>query len=127
MFYTTSDGSEPASYGFAPIEHGQVIGPGQVSRTDRDDYENPSYARTMEISREQFEALNAFGDAPDEFGFDKTYKDVRNNCVDFTWAALNHAGIQRTHGHIGHLTPHGVDGKLSYLPSLAPPRYPDDT
>lgn len=121
MFYTTDDGHHHVkSYGFAPKHHGSIIGEGYRSKTDNVDYENPRYSRTMEISRQQFDVLNEFGNAPEKFGFDMTYKDVRNNCVDFTWAALNHAGIQRTHGHLGHLENHGVDGKLGYLPALVP-------
>jgi hypothetical protein len=120
VFYTTDDGVHPVqSYGFAPKQHGSIIGEGVRSRTDNIDYENPRYSRTMEVSHEQFNVLNEFGNNPDKFGFDMTYKDVRNNCVDFTWAALNHAGIQRTHGHLGHDN-HGVDGKLGYLPALVP-------
>jgi hypothetical protein len=46
-------------------------------------------------------------------GFSKHYADVRHNCVDFTWDALNHAGIQRKHsldvnsigGPVGQLLP----------------------
>lgn len=120
MYYGVSDGTESASWGFSPVEHGSINGPGTVSEGDANIYQDPVYARTMEISQGQYEKLKEFGRNPSRFGFDMNYKDIRNNCVDFTWAALNHAGIQRTHGHIGHLTAHGVDGKLSYLPSLAP-------
>lgn len=120
VYYETSDGIDRHSWGFAPIESGAIYGPGRPQEKDADEYIDPMYERTMEISREQFDKLNEFGVRPERFGFDLTYKDIRNNCVDYTWVALNHAGIQRTHGHIGHLEPHGVDGKLSYLPILTP-------
>jgi len=96
MFYTISDGAgKPQSFGFAPVEHGNVNGPGFVPRDDVENYKNPLYSRTMEISKEQYEKLKEFGEHPQQHGFDLKYKDVRNNCVDFTWAGLNHAGIQR--------------------------------
>jgi hypothetical protein len=37
-----------------------------------------------------------YGTQPLKNGFDLSYKDARNNCVDFTWSALNHANIKRT-------------------------------
>ncbi len=70
-------------------------GPGEVMKTDAVEYRNPHYSRTLEISEQQYRKLEAFGAHPDKYGFDLQYKDVRNNCVDFTWEALNHAGIQR--------------------------------
>ena len=50
----------------------------------------------MEITEGQYEKLREFGENPEAFGFDLYYRDARNNCVDFTWAGLNHAGLQRT-------------------------------
>ncbi len=70
-------------------------GPGEVMKTDASEYKDPRYSRTLEISEEQYRKLEAFGSHPEKFGFDLQYKDVRNNCVDFTWEALNHAGIER--------------------------------
>lgn len=83
------------SFGFAPAEHGSMNGPGEVMKTDAVEYRNPHYSRTLEISEQHYRKLEAFGAHPDKYGFDLQYKDVRNNCVDFTWEALNHAGIQR--------------------------------
>lgn len=96
MFYATSNGKEkPNSFGFAPVVQGNIDGPGHISYQDLDNYKDPLYARTMEISRSQYETLNDFGLHPERHGFDTYYKDARHNCVDFTWAALNHVGIQR--------------------------------
>nr|WP_199040398.1 XVIPCD domain-containing protein [Dyella sp. ASV24] len=95
MFYVVNDGVKgPRSYGFAPVDHGSIDGQGFTPRNDLQNYKDPLYSRTMEISKEQYDKLTAFGDDPKQHGFDMQYKDVRNNCVDFTWAALNHAGIQ---------------------------------
>jgi len=96
MFYTTSNGHDkPQSFGFAPIQHGSRDGAGAISDNDNVNYKNPLYARTMEISKSQYDKLNEFGQHPEKFGFDTYYKDARHNCVDFTWAGLNHAGIER--------------------------------
>jgi hypothetical protein len=96
MFYTTSNGHDtPKSFGFAPIQHGSMDGPGGITIDDNINYKDPIYSRTMEVSKAQYDKLNEFGAHPEKFGFDKYYKDVRHNCVDFTWAGLNHAGIER--------------------------------
>lgn len=95
MYYVISDGKNKYSYGFAPAEHGSSSGPGKVYDTDLKDYQNPRYARTMEITREQYEKMRAFGDDPAKHGFDLTYGGARNSCIDFTWGALNKAGLHR--------------------------------
>jgi hypothetical protein len=96
MFYATSNGRDgPKSFGFAPLQHGSMDGPGATVVDDNGNYENPIYSRTMEVSKKQYDKLNEFGSSPEKFGFDTYYKDARNNCVDFTWSALNHAGIER--------------------------------
>lgn len=96
MFYVLHGPDKTTrSFGFAPTEHGSMNGPGEVMKTDAAEYRNPHYSRTLEISEQQYRKLEAFGAHPDKYGFDLQYKDVRNNCVDFTWEALNHAGIER--------------------------------
>ncbi|MCM2525944.1 hypothetical protein NDN64_15410 [Stenotrophomonas maltophilia] len=96
MFYVLHGPDKTTrSFGFAPTEHGSMNGPGEVMKTDAVEYRNPHYSRTLEISEQQYRKLEAFGAHPDKYGFDLQYKDVRHNCVDFTWEALNHAGIQR--------------------------------
>lgn len=99
MYYTTSDGHSQQSYGFAPIKHGDIDGPGKIYSDDVRNYDKPYYSRTMEVSKEQYDKLNEFGKDPAKYGFDMNYKDVRNNCVDFAWGGLNHAGIER-HNHV---------------------------
>ncbi len=114
MFYVLHGPDKTTrSFGFAPTEHGSMNGPGEVMKTDAVEYRNPHYSRTLEISEQQYRKLEAFGAHPDKYGFDLQYKDVRNNCVDFTWEALNHAGIERKRsidvnalgGGIGQLLP----------------------
>ena len=105
MYYTTQvNGEKQQSFGFAPIEHGSIDGPGHVAPNDVKNYTNPLYSRTMEISKQQYDKLNDFGNHPKENGFDMYYKDARNNCVDFTWSALNHANIKRTEVEKAHGT-----------------------
>ncbi|MEX0180892.1 MULTISPECIES: hypothetical protein [unclassified Stenotrophomonas] len=96
MFYVLhATGVPPQSYGFAPVVHGDINGPGDIVKKDDLIYKDPRYTRTLEISEEQYKKLDAFGKDPEGFGFSKHYQDVRHNCVDFIWEALNHAGIER--------------------------------
>ncbi|RYH32947.1 MAG: hypothetical protein EON54_20610 [Alcaligenaceae bacterium] len=117
MYYAISDGSTRESYGFAPKEHGSVNGPGGVTSSDERTYHKPFYARTIEVTREQYDQLREFGKKPWEYGFDMQYRDARNNCIDFTWAGLNHAGLKRTEKSMWTNEAHEVDGKLNYLPA----------
>ena len=97
MFYSLQkNDKEPSSFGFAPETPGTLLGQGKPQFEDINTYLNPAYTRTLEITEEQYKKLHEFGKKPEEFGFDLYYRDVRNNCVDFTWAGLNHAGLQRT-------------------------------
>lgn len=96
MYYSISDGTRSESFGFAPSEHGSSSGPGKVYATDVADYKDPRYARTMEISKEQYDQLKAFGRDPAKHGFDMQYGGLTNSCIDFTWGALNQAGLHRT-------------------------------
>lgn len=95
LFYTTNDGENKNSYGFAPVEtaHGSMFAKGKIYSNDIDNYQKPVYARTIEVSKDQYEKIEAFGKAPEKFGFNKNYEGTWNNCVDFTWSALNHAGL----------------------------------
>ncbi len=100
MWYSISDGKNPSdSYGFAPIKHGQMQGKGQVTADDNQ-YLATNYSRTMEITKAQYDKLKEFGDtakAGNEKFTSLYYKDARHNCVDFTWGALNHAGLNTNH------------------------------
>lgn len=96
VYYTVDNGRESISYGFAPKEHGATTGPGKVYDSDAREYQNPFYQRTLEISKDQYEKLKGFGAAPDKHGFNTEYHGLNNSCIDFTWGALNHAGLHRT-------------------------------
>lgn len=97
MWYQVSDGEVRKSYGFAPREHGATSGPGKGYDTDTSAYQNPVYARTMEITPEQYGKLKEFGSAAlkeDWRYFKGEYNGASNSCVDFTWGALKHADFQ---------------------------------
>ncbi|MDR6095956.1 XVIPCD domain-containing protein [Stenotrophomonas sp. SORGH_AS_0321] len=128
VYYETSDGINSSSYGFAPIAHGVVTGPGEVKRDDVQKYENPFYTRTMEISKAQYEKLIEFGEDPNGYGFSKEYHGAFNSCIDFTWGALNHAGLHRT--NLVFMQDRDFEGSLKplsnqqYIRSIRAP-YPD--
>lgn len=98
MYYAISDGASRYGYGFGPRTDGDLNGPGVVRTDDERRYHQPHYARTLEITRDQFESARLYGDLasrgrnPD---FSPQYQDVRNNCVDFVWGAMHAAGIYR--------------------------------
>ncbi|HEO8482616.1 TPA: hypothetical protein UMF72_000904 [Stenotrophomonas maltophilia] len=96
VYYKVAHGKDEVSFGFAPIEHGVVTGPGMVYNNDAEQYKDPYYTRTMEISKQQYDKLLEFGAKPGEHGFNTEYHGVENSCIDYTWGALNHAGLHRT-------------------------------
>jgi hypothetical protein len=59
------------------------------------DYKDPYYSRTLEVTKAQYERLQEFGRNPAKHGFDMEYQGANNSCIDFTWGALNHAGLHR--------------------------------
>ncbi|XEA94884.1 XVIPCD domain-containing protein [Xanthomonas tesorieronis] len=127
MYYSLSDGKHVESYGFAPLEHGTSRGLGKVYDTDVRDYKDPYYSRTLEVSREQYDKLRAFGEAPQKYGFDMQYSGATNSCIDFTWGALNHAGLhrQRTPGiddkrFEGSLKPLDNEDSIKSIPAPMP-------
>lgn len=97
MYYSISDGTRSESFGFAPKEHRESTGDGKVYKSDVADYKDPRYARTMEISKEQYDKLKEFGRDPEKHDFNMKYDGLKNSCVDFTWGGLNHAGLHRRH------------------------------
>lgn len=93
MYFDVTQGKEEFSYGFAPIAHGVMFGAGEITSPESPNYINPHYTRTMEITQAQYEKLNVFAKNPGQFGFNLYYTGNANSCIDFTWAALNYAGI----------------------------------
>jgi hypothetical protein len=65
MYLSVEHGDWSRSYGFAPIEHGATSGPGAITYRDSQNYQNPYYARTMEITK-QLEKRRRFR-APQSF------------------------------------------------------------
>lgn len=135
MYYMISDGQDKQGYGFAPMGHGRPIGQGEVSGDDFERYQNPVYARTIEITRDQYDKLRSFGEAgikSQQTHFNLTYNGATNSCIDFTWGALNHAGLHQrlplpdgqsvpVRGYDGQVLP---EGNIASLQSIAVP-FPD--
>ncbi|WP_370659369.1 XVIPCD domain-containing protein [Xanthomonas euroxanthea] len=101
MYLGTSHGDVHESFGFAPSARPRAQRsdsddiPGEVSGKDVENYRDPQYARTMEISKDQYDRIREFAADPAKHGFDMRYDTFSNSCVDFSWAALNHAGLYR--------------------------------
>ena len=94
VYYSISDGRESKGWGFAPTGFPYLSAPGIVEKDEFNIYQNPYYKRTMEITKEQYDALKAFGKNPERYEFNKDLYDALNNsCVDFTYSALRHAKI----------------------------------
>lgn len=91
-----ADGADKEkSYGFGPNEHG-MSGPGHVATTDGDEYIDPYYARTIEITKQQYEKLLDFGNTAlkgEDKYFSLYYNGASNSCIDFTNSALRFAGL----------------------------------
>ena len=101
MFYTLHDGSNSklSSYGFAPDGNKHASdgwsSPGRVYDDDYDNYDrNSTHTYTLEITKEQYETMMAFGANPRNYGFDMDYNGAANSCVDFTYKALEVAGLE---------------------------------
>lgn len=87
MWYTTSDGNHSHSWGFDSESKGRV------TREDDDLYKSVTHSKTIEITKEQYDRLIDFSTNPPSYGFDLGYNVAGNNCVDFTWAALDTIGM----------------------------------
>ncbi len=105
MWYAvTDDQGESRSFGFAPDEQheGDPFAPGQVYFDDSSNYLTRRSARTIPVTQEQYRAMLDFGQDPTAFGFSMRYNGLSNNCIDFTWRALE----------VGGLNPSGFKGDL---------------
>lgn len=114
MYFSISDGRESKGYGFSPIEAGSIRGAGQVVRNEHEAYRDPYYARTLEITAEQYARLHDYGESAvrrDTKAFDLQYDGLRNSCIDFTWKGLEHAGLRR---ELRILPGVGIDLPLGY-------------
>ncbi len=100
MWYSVDlgDGSGNKSYGFAQeIGHeGKPIAPGNVHKTDNKTYRQRVYTKSIEINPDEADKLLKFGEDAKSYGFDTShYNAMNNSCVDFTWKALESAGITK--------------------------------
>ncbi|WNB78781.1 MULTISPECIES: hypothetical protein [unclassified Stenotrophomonas] len=60
MFYVLhAPGKAAQSFGFAPVEHGSMNGPGRIVRDDVKVYKDPAHVRTIEITEAQYNKLKA--------------------------------------------------------------------
>ncbi|RMH92899.1 hypothetical protein EBB59_08055 [Lysobacter pythonis] len=110
MYYMINDGKTEKAYGFSPIESG-ASGPGHVVENEHLKYQNPAYSRTIQITAQQYEKFKEYGETGargDETYFNLEYGGLRNSCIDFTWGALNHAGLHTTRQSLLNRTPRPV-------------------
>ncbi|MDO5609368.1 MAG: hypothetical protein Q4G62_01070 [Pseudomonadota bacterium] len=126
MYYMISDGNTEKGYGFSPIKSG-ISGPGHVVLNEHENYQNPAYTRTLQITRAQYEKLEQFGQAGrkgETTYFNLQYQGVNNSCVDFTWGALNHAGLHTVQSRsLFNRNPQpqtGFDGTIKVLENKEP-------
>ena len=107
MFYTIDNGSgsPPLSYGFAPVDGAtgikKAFGPGDRHTNDNTQYLNtdptkPIITKTITITDAQYTALKNFGENPAANGFSTFYNGLTNSCIDFTWKAMQAAGLSTT-------------------------------
>lgn len=111
VFYGISEdgGRTIHSYGFAPPKDTEKYHwyhpnkPGDVQKGEHKEYRNPVYERTMEITAEQYKALQKFGENPQNYSFNRsTYNWTTNSCIDFTFTALYRSGIYKGKEYIHH-------------------------
>ncbi|XWU45337.1 MAG: hypothetical protein HEQ09_09280 [Dolichospermum sp. UKL202] len=114
MWYSLTDSNgNKTSYGFSPDrEHGsQPFAPGAVNAHGQDDsyYMSREYSKTINITQAQYDAMKNFGDKPQDSGFSTYYNGLSNSCIDFTWKALEKAGLNPS-GFQGDIWPtHNID------------------
>ena len=93
VYYSISDGNSKMGWGFAPTIS-SPIWKGKVVDNEFNIYQNPVLERTMEITKQQYDALKDFGLHPDKHGFNSSvYNAFSNSCVDFLYAALKEGNI----------------------------------
>ncbi|QNR97727.1 hypothetical protein ICJ04_02055 [Stenotrophomonas sp. 169] len=94
MYLETAHGDDRRSAGWQPED--PIPGGGYLGGTSDDDvrsYVSPYYARTMEITQDQFEKIREYSEAPVEHGMGARYNSFYNSCTDYAWGALNHSGL----------------------------------
>ena len=107
MYLVLGSGDAANSYGFAPRGDFESTKLGRVYDEDSATYKDPYYARTIEITSDQYHRMRDFAADPASHGFDMRYEAARNSCTDYAWGALNHAGI---HANVGPIPFKGFEG-----------------
>ena len=93
VYYSISDGNSKMGWGFAPTIS-SPIWKGKVVDNEFNIYQNPVLERTMEITKQQYDALKDFGLHPDKHWFNSSvYNAFSNSCVDFLYTALKEGNI----------------------------------
>lgn len=123
VYYSISDdgGVNKKGFGFAPDPSGMKA-PGKRQLDEHKEYLNPAYERTIEITKEQYEALKKFGDNPNQYGFNTTeYRAFTHSCVDFVHSALRFAKVHdaKTSDYGGEVLPISFDGYIKVMPNKA--------
>ncbi len=108
MWYEIDDGyGNKNSFGFGRDHNAGLAGrvKGKVYYNDSEHYLGRAYSSTLTITSEQYFLLKEFGTYPTSYGFEPHYEGLTNSCIDFTWKALQQAG----------LNPNGFEGIFGQL------------
>lgn len=124
VFYSISNDGDKTrqSYGFEPIPSG-MREPGHKATGDHLKYRNPAYERRIEITKEQYEALEYFSKYPEKCGFSlDMYNAFTHSCIDFVHTALRYAKVHDAKiAHMDRVNPNprlvSTDGYLKVLPN----------
>lgn len=97
--------SRSASFGFvADCEcQGQPFSPGRPIEPEDRKYGEPTYSRTVDISEDQYSAMQNLIHDPDGAGFDKKYHGVAGGGIAFGWKAME----------VGGMNPDGYEGGVA--------------
>ena len=125
VYYGISNGKDKMGWGFAPTVS-SPIWKGRVVEKEYDIYREPVLERTMEITKQQYDSLKAFGQNPEKYGFNPAvYNAFSHSCVDFLYAALKESKIyhKQVYGLIDHegaiRVPRNID-EIKKIPNPVP-------
>lgn len=105
MWYELDDGcGHLACYGMVVDgeQQGQPFSIGEIDSNIRRQFREPSYARAVEISQEQYQAMLAVAIDPENGGFDVNLMQHPKGGIAFVWKAMQ-AGGMNPEGYQGDL------------------------
>jgi hypothetical protein len=105
MWYELDDGcGHRACYGMVADaeQQGQPFSIGETDSDIRRQFREPSYARAVEISQEQYQAMLAVAIDPENVGFDQQLTHHPKGGIAFVWKAMQ-AGGMNPEGYQGDL------------------------